>query len=98
MTVVRGTLTLTEYGRPVPDAHLLLEPQPSMGYNAAVTTGARVAICNSGVRIWPVGTLSMPSGRSIEVATDQNGTYDFTLAVGTVPGPWELRAVARTLV
>jgi hypothetical protein len=94
MTIVSGTLTVTEYGKPVPDAHVLLEPQPSMSYNAAVTTGARVAICNSQVRIWPIGALSMPSGRSIDVAMDQNGTYDFTLAVGTVPGPWELRAVA----
>ncbi len=94
MTVVSGTLTVTEYGKPVPDAHVLLEPQPSMSYNAAVTTGARVAICNSQVRMWPIGSLSMPSGRSIDVATDQNGTYDFTLTVGTVPGSWELRAVA----
>jgi len=94
MTVVSGTLTVTEYGKPVPDGHVLLEPQPSMSYNAAVTTGARVAICNSGARMWPIGSLSTPSGRSIDVATDQNGTYDFTLAVGTVPGPWELRAVA----
>jgi hypothetical protein len=94
MTVVSGTLTVTEYGKPVPNGHVLLEPQPSMSYNAAVTTGARVAICNSQVRIWPIGALSMPSGRSIDVAMDQNGTYDFTLAVGTVPGPWELRAVA----
>ena len=93
-TVVGGTLTVTEYGKAVPDAHVLLEPQPSMGYQAAVTTGARVAICNSGARVWPIGSLSMPSGRSIDVATDQNGNYDFTLAVGTVPGSWELRAVA----
>ena len=92
--VVSGTLTVTEFGKAVPDAHVLLEPQPAMGYQAAVTTGARVAICNSGARIWPAGTLSTPSGRSIDVATDQNGTYDFTLAIGTVPGSWELRAVA----
>jgi hypothetical protein len=94
MTVVSGTLTVTEYGKPVPDSHVLLEPQPSMSYNAAVTMGARVAICNSGVRMWPIGSLSTPSGRSIDVATDQNGSYDFTLTVGTVPGSWELRAVA----
>lgn len=94
MTVVSGTLTVTEYGKGVPDAHVLLEPQPSMGYQAAVTTGARVAICNSQVRIWPIGSLSTPSGRSVVVATDQQGTYDFTLTVGTVPGSWELRAVA----
>jgi hypothetical protein len=93
-TVVGGTLTVTEYGKAVPDAHVLLEPQPSMGYQAAVTTGPRVAVCNSGARIWPSGSLSTPSGRSIDVATDQNGTYDFTLTVGTVPGSWELRAVA----
>ncbi len=93
-TVVGGTLTVTEYGKAVPDAHVLLEPQPSMGYQAAVTSGARVAICNSGARVWPIGSLSMPSGRSVDVATDQNGTYDFTLTVGTVPGSWELRAVA----
>jgi hypothetical protein len=93
-TVVGGTLTVTEFGKAVPDAHVLLEPQPSMGYQAAVTTGPRVAVCNSGVRVWPTGLLSTPSGRSIDVATDQNGTYDFTLTVGTVPGSWELRAVA----
>ena len=40
MTVVSGTLAVTEYGKAVPDAHVLLEPQPSMSYNAAVTTGA----------------------------------------------------------
>ncbi len=94
MTVVSGTLAVTEYGKAVPDAHVLLEPQPSMSYNAAVTTGARVAICSSGARMWPIGSLSTPSGRSIDVATAQDGTYDFTLTVGTVPGPWELRAVA----
>jgi hypothetical protein len=93
-TVVGGTLTVTEFGKPVPDAHVLLEPQPSEGYEAAVTTGARVAICNSGERVWPSGSLQTRSGRSIDVATDQNGTYDFTLTIGTVPGSWELRAVA----
>ena len=47
MTVVKGTLTTKDYGKPVPNVGILLEPKPALGYEAAVTTGTRVAICNS---------------------------------------------------
>jgi hypothetical protein len=69
MTVAKGTLTTKEYGKPVPNVGFLLEPKPALGYEAAVTTGTRVAICNSyGGRIWPTGpgggaALLTPQGR-----------------------------------
>ena len=102
MTVVKGTLTTREYGKRVPNVGILLEPKPALGYEAAVTTGARVAICNSyGGRIWPTGpgggaALPTPSGRPVDLVTDQDGSYDFTLTVGTVPGPFELSAWAKS--
>jgi hypothetical protein len=97
MQVVRGSITTTEYGKPLPYVSVLLEPQPASGYKAAVTTGARVAVCDSGGgRIWPTGTLLSLSGGPVNILTDQNGNYNFTLTVGTVPGPFVLEGWARS--
>ncbi len=40
--------------------------------------------------------MPTPSGRPVDVVTDQDGNYDFTLTVGTVPGPFELSAWAKS--
>lgn len=93
--VVSGTVTTSEYGRPDPNVTVALWPNASESPDLAVTTGARATICSTSGRLWPGGTLSDPEGESVNVTTDQNGSYAFTLTVGTVPGEFELTAWAR---
>jgi hypothetical protein len=72
-----------------------LWPKASESATTAVTTGARATVCGPNGRIWPGGTLADPSGDSVNVTTDSTGTYQFTLDVGTVPGPFTVTAWAR---
>ena len=96
LTVVKGEIETTLFGKPDPNVTLTLRPQPGESSTAAVTTGARAVVCGSyGTRIWPAGSLYLPSGVPVDVVTDANGIYDFTLAVGTVPGSFVLNAWAK---
>ena len=102
MTVVMsGTLT-TEYGKPSPTSASCWSQSRRMGYEAAVTTGARVAICNSygggyGLPARGRGGVADPQRQAVDLVTDQDGSYDFTLTVGTVPGPLNCRPGPRAL-
>jgi len=96
LTVVKGEVVTTEFGKPDGNVTVSLRPQPSETSATAVTSGARVTICGStGTRIWPTGTLWTPLGAPVDVVTDANGLYDFTMAVGTVPGTFLLNAWAK---
>ena len=93
--IVQGTVKVTELGRPQPGVTVALWPQASESANVAVTRGARATLCGPNGRIWPRGTLADPDGGSVDVQMDANGTYQFTLDVGTVPGTFSLTAWAR---
>ena len=96
LTVVKGEIKTTLFGKPDPNITLTLRPQPGESSTAAVTTGAHAVVCgSSGTRIWPAGSLFLPSDTPVDVVTDANGIYDFTLAVGTVPGSFVLNAWAK---
>ncbi len=93
--IVQGTIKVTLLGQPQPGVTVALWPKAAESSNLAVTTGARATVCGPNGRIWPGGTLSDPAGESVSVTTDSNGTYKFTLDVGTVPGPFSVTAWAR---
>ena len=96
LTVVKGEIVTTEFGKPDGNVTVSLRPKPSDTGEAAVTSGARATICSStGTRIWPTGTLASPLGPPVDVVTDANGVYDFTMTVGTVPGTFPLNAWAK---
>jgi hypothetical protein len=96
LTVVKGEIKTTLFGKPDPNVTLTLRPQPGESSTTAVTTGTHAVVCGSyGTRIWPAGSLYAPSGAPVDVVTDANGIYDFTLAVGTVPGSFVLNASAK---
>jgi hypothetical protein len=96
LTVVKGNIVTTEYGKPDADVTLSLRPQPSESGETAVTTGPRVVICDStGSRIWPQDTPTSPLAAPVYVETDANGVYDFTMTIGTVPGSFVLNAWAK---
>jgi hypothetical protein len=93
--IVQGTVRVTELGRPQPGVTVALWPQASEPASVAVSRGAWATICGPNGRIWPGATLSSPDGGSADVQTDSNGSYQFTLDVGTVPGPFSVTAWAR---
>ncbi|HEY6398853.1 MAG TPA: hypothetical protein VIX82_15500 [Solirubrobacteraceae bacterium] len=93
--IVQGTIKVTLLGQPQPGVTVALWPKATEPSNLAVTTGARATVCGPNGRIWPGGTLPAPAGDSVNVTTDSNGTYQFTLDVGTVPGPFSVTAWAR---
>jgi hypothetical protein len=93
--IVQGTIKVTELGQPRPGVTVALWPKATESPTAAVTTGTRATVCGPSGRIWPGGTLADPAGESVNVTTDSNGTYQFTLDVGTVPGPFTVTAWAR---
>jgi len=96
LTVVKGHIVTTQYGRPDADVTLSLRPQPSESGEVAVTTGPRVVICDStGSRIWPQDAPASPLAAPVYVETDANGVYDFTMTIGTVPGSFVLNAWAK---
>ncbi len=96
LTVVNGEIATTEYGKPDGGVTVTLRPKPADTGEAAVTSGARAAICDStGVRIWPTGSLLSPLATPVDVVTNAEGIYDFTMTVGTVPGAFPLNAWAK---
>ena len=84
-----------EFGRPKPGTTVTIWPQPDENPDRAVRSGARATICSNGARVWPNGTISDPNGDYVNITTDANGTYTFSLDVGTVPGSFGLSAWAR---
>ena len=92
--VVDGTVTTTQYGKPLPNVNVQLEVKPDESATKAVTTGARAAVCANGSRVWPTASLNDPSGYPVTVTTSASGTYDFSITVGTTPGKWTLDAWA----
>lgn len=95
MHVVDAKVHVTQYGKPVSGQAVDLWPQSDETSKLAVTSGPRVLMCTPGGRIWPTGTLEDPDGLSVPETTDANGDYTFSLAVGTVPGKWNLTAWAE---
>jgi hypothetical protein len=93
--IVQGKITTTEYGQPKPNVTVALWPKASENPGSAVTSGARANVCGPNGRVWPTGTLSNPAGGPVEVTTDGNGTYTFSIDVGTVPGAFPITAWAR---
>ena len=47
LTVVKGEIKTTLFGKPDPNISLLLRPQPAESSTAAVTSGARAVVCGS---------------------------------------------------
>ncbi len=92
--VVSGTITTTQFGKPLPNVNVQLQVQPNQSADQAVTAGARASVCSNGSRVWPTGQLNDPDGYPVTVTTDATGTYNFTVTVGTTPGTWTLDAWA----
>jgi hypothetical protein len=91
--VVTGTVKTTLNGQPDPGINLKLSVDPTDA-KAALTTAPKVAICGPSGRIWPQGAITALTGKDVTVTTDQTGTYQFSLTVGTAPGQWNLDAWA----
>jgi hypothetical protein len=91
--VITGKVTVREYGKPKPNAIVQLEAMPNLSPRQAVFGPPRVTLCTAAsVRVWPTGTLQAPVGSAINVTTDAQGVYEFSLTIGTMPGKWTLRA------
>ncbi len=93
--VVNGTITTTEFGKPLPNVTVQLEVMPGETAAEAVTSAPRATVCNSGSRLWPTGTMASPDGFPVTVTTDSAGQYDLAVTVGTTPGTWSLDAWAE---
>jgi hypothetical protein len=93
--VVNGTITTTEFGKPLPNVGVQLEAMPGETYDKAVTGGPRASVCSQGSRQWPTGTMALPDGAPVSVTTDATGHYDLQITVGTTPGRWTLEATAK---
>ena len=97
LTVVKGEIRTSRFGTPDGGVTVTLRPKPSESGESALTTGVRAAICDStGTRIWPGGSLLSPSATPVDVLTNAEGVYDFTMTVGTVPGSFPLNAWAKS--
>jgi hypothetical protein len=94
LSVVNGTITTTQYGKPLPNVNVQLEAMPSETRDASVTTAPKASLCSNGGRIWPTGTMSSPDGIDVTINTGATGTYPFSVTVGTTPGTWSLDAWA----
>jgi hypothetical protein len=94
-SVVQGTLTTKQGGKPAPGTNVTLLVQETDPLSK-LTTAPRVTICGPQGRIWPSGqTVTDLDGADTTVTTDNNGRYKFTLTVGTAPGSWSLDAWAQ---
>jgi hypothetical protein len=93
--VVNGTVTTTEFGKPLGNIAVQLSVMPTETAAEALTKGPRAAICYSGSIVWPTGTFSDPDGYPVTVTTDATGQYAFSITVGTTPGSWQLDAWAK---
>jgi hypothetical protein len=92
--VVSGTITTTQYGKPLPNVMVQLQVQPSQSADQSVTAGPRASVCANGGRVWPTNNLNDPDGYPVNITTDATGKYDFSVTVGTTPGTWTLDAWA----
>ena len=95
LQVVDGTITTTEFGKPLANVPVQLEVMPGETAVKAVTSGPLAAVCNAGSRLWPTGTLASPDGFPVSVTTDATGHYSLAITVGTTPGIWRLDAWAK---
>lgn len=93
--VVNGTITTTEFGKPLPNVGVQLEAMPGQSYTKAVIGGPRASVCGGGTRQWPTGTMADPDGAPVSVTTDGTGHYALAITVGTTPGRWTLEATAK---
>jgi hypothetical protein len=94
LSVANGTVTTTQYGKPLPNVQVQLEIDPSSPYDQAVSGGVRSSICSNGGRVWPTGSINTASGAPLVITTDATGTYNFSVTFGTTPGMWTLDAWA----
>jgi Carboxypeptidase regulatory-like domain len=94
LSVVQGTLNTTKNGKPDPGVTVQLSVDPT-DPGTALTTAPKVAVCGAGGRIWPSGQVTDLEGKAVNVVTDANGQYKFSLTIGTVPGSWQLDAWAE---
>jgi hypothetical protein len=95
LQVVNGTITTTEFGKPLGGVTVQLEVMPGETAAEAVGSGPRAAVCSAGSRLWPTGTLASPDGFPVTVTTNSAGQYDLAITVGTTPGTWRLDAWAE---
>ena len=97
LEIVTGTITTTEYGKPLPSDPVQLTVMPGQPVDDAVTDAPLASICAESIsRIWPQGYLSAPDALPVDITTDANGHYKFSLTVGSRPGVWRLQAWAET--
>jgi hypothetical protein len=94
LQVLKGTITTTEFGKPLPNVQVQLDPLSGSSASTIGLTTPRASLCYAGGRVWPTGTLTDPDYHPVTVTTDATGHYDFTLTVGTTPGTWKLDASA----
>ncbi len=92
--VVSGTISTTQFGKPLPNVNVQLEVKPNLSATQAVTTGARASVCYNGSRVWTTNSLNDPDGYPVKVTTDATGKYNLSVTVGTTPGSWTLDAWA----
>ena len=97
LEVVTATVTTSEYGKPLPNDPVQLTIMPGQPVDEAVTDAPLASICAESIsRIWPQGYLSAPDVLPVDITTDANGHYKFSITVGSRPGVWRLQAWAQT--
>jgi hypothetical protein len=70
---------------------------PGQPVDQAVTDAPLASICAESIsRIWPQGYLNGPDALPVDITTDANGHYKFSITVGSRPGVWRLQAWAET--
>ena len=94
--IVHAQVKTTLFGKPDPGVGVKLTVEPT-DIASSLTTAPKVTVCGPNGRIWPSGAnITDLSASPVEVTTDSSGVYDFSLTVGTRPGPWTLDAWARS--
>ncbi len=97
LEVVTGMITTSEYGKALPNDPVQLTVMPGQPVDQAVTDAPLASICAEGIsRIWPQGYLNGPDALPVDITTDANGHYKFSITVGSRPGVWRLQAWAET--
>ena len=94
--ILGARVFVKRFGRPAPGVTLALWPKSTEEFTHAVSTGARATLCSPTGRLWPGGSLANPANPSVDVTTNANGVYRFTINVGTVPGVFPITAWARS--
>jgi hypothetical protein len=95
--LVKATVKATEFGRPVKG--LTVSIRPAGGRVVDVSTlavPATVCLVGGPGRIWPGGARTPATMTSpVDAVTDARGEIHLTIALGTVPGQFDLQAWAR---